>query len=182
MSGPTDTSTQPQGFSMTRLRLIGSAVLLSLSSMAMADSASQAEQFLKLVHADKLTVPVYAQVQQMLAQRFAQAKAPESKKAVLERYQAKANAELDRAIGWDKIKPELIKLYTTNFTESELKDLNAFYQSPLGKKVLENMPRLTAESAQLTQAKLQGAVEPVNKLMADMDKELGVAAPAQKKK
>ena len=40
----------------------------------------------------------------------------------------------------------------------------------------------TAESAQLTQAKLQGAVEPVNKLMADMDKELGVAAPAQKKK
>lgn len=74
--------------------------------MAMADSASQAEQFLKLVHADKLTVPVYAQVQQMLAQRFAQAKAPESKKAVLERYQAKANAELDRAIGWDKIKPE----------------------------------------------------------------------------
>ncbi|OVZ22438.1 hypothetical protein CDO38_18320, partial [Pseudomonas aeruginosa] len=118
----------------------------------------------------------------MLAQRFAQAKAPESKKAVLERYQAKANAELDRAIGWDKIKPELIKLYTTNFTESELKDLNAFYQSPLGKKVLEKMPRLTAESAQLTQAKLQGAVEPVNKLMADMDKELGVAAPAQKKK
>lgn len=99
-----------------------------------------------------------------------------------ERYQAKANAELDRAIGWDKIKPELIKLYTTNFTESELKDLNAFYQSPLGKKVLEKMPRLTAESAQLTQAKLQGAVEPVNKLMADMDKELGVAAPAQKKK
>ncbi len=119
---------------MTRLRLIGSAVLLSLSSMAMADSASQAEQFLKLVHADKLTVPVYAQVQQMLAQRFAQAKAPESKKAVLERYQAKANAELDRAIGWDKIKPELIRLYTTNFTESELKDLNAFYQSPLGRR------------------------------------------------
>ncbi len=59
---------------MTRLRLIGSAVLLSLSSMAMADSASQAEQFLKLVHADKLTVPVYAQVQQVLAQRFAQAR------------------------------------------------------------------------------------------------------------
>lgn len=40
------------------------------------------------------------------------------------------------------------------------------------------MPRLTAESAQLTQAKLQTAVEPVNKLMADMDKELGVKAPA----
>ncbi|MGV8546650.1 DUF2059 domain-containing protein, partial [Pseudomonas aeruginosa] len=58
MLGPTDPSTRPQGFSMTRLRLIGSAELLSLSSMAMSDSDSQAEQFLKRVHAYKLTVPV----------------------------------------------------------------------------------------------------------------------------
>ncbi|MGV8268172.1 DUF2059 domain-containing protein, partial [Pseudomonas aeruginosa] len=48
--------------------------------------------------------------------------------------------------------------------------------------VLEMMPRLTADTPQLTPAKVQGAGEPVNKLMADMDKELGVAAPAQKKK
>ncbi|MCY1247828.1 hypothetical protein D9M72_611950 [compost metagenome] len=98
---------------------------------------------------------------------------------MLDRYQAKANAELDRAVGWNKIKPDLIKLYTDNFTESELKDLNAFYASPLGKKVLDKMPRLTAQSAQMTQSKLQNAVDPVNKLLADMDKELGVKAPAE---
>jgi hypothetical protein len=45
------------------------------------------------------------QVQQMFAQRFEQTKAPESKKAVLESYQAKANAALDQAIGWNKLKP-----------------------------------------------------------------------------
>lgn len=164
---------------MTVLRtLCTAALLVGFSSVALADANAEAEKFLKQVHADKLTVPVYAQVQQMLAQRFAQSKAPESKKAVLDRYQAKANAELDRAVGWDKLKPELVKLYTSNFSESELKQLNDFYASPLGRKVLEKMPRLTAESAQLTQAKLQTAVEPVNKLMADMDKELGVKAPA----
>ena len=164
---------------MTVLRsLCTAALLVGFSSVALADANAEAEKFLKQVHADKLTVPVYAQVQQMLAQRFAQAKAPDSKKAVLDRYQAKANAELDRAVGWDKLKPELVKLYTSNFSESELKQLNDFYASPLGRKVLEKMPRLTAESAQLTQAKLPTAVEPVNKVMADMDKELGVKAPA----
>ncbi len=164
---------------MTALRtLCTAALLVGFSSIALADANTEAEKFLKQVHADKLTVPVYAQVQQMLAQRFAQSKAPESKKPVLERYQAKANAELDRAVGWNKLQPELVKLYTSNFSESELKQINDFYASPVGRKMLEKMPRLTAESAQLTQAKLQTAVEPVNKLMADMDKELGVKAPA----
>ncbi len=164
---------------MTALRtLCTAALLVGFSTVALADANTEAEKFLKQVHADKLTVPVYAQVQQMLAQRFAASNAPDSKKPVLERYQAKANAELDRAVGWDKLKPELIKLYTSNFSESELKQINEFYASPVGRKMLEKMPRLTAESAQLTQAKLQTAVEPVNKLMADMDKELGVKAPA----
>ncbi len=162
---------------MTSFRtLCGAALLAAMSTQAMADTAShdaQAEKFLRLAHADRLTVPVYSQVQQMFAQRFAEAKAPESKKATLETYQAKANAALDKAVGWEKIKPDLVTLYTSNFSEAEIKDLIAFYQSPLGKKVLEKMPTLTAQSAQLAQARLEGAVPEVNKLLQDMSSELG---------
>ncbi len=49
---------------MKALRLLSSALLLAaLSGQALADAASHAanaEQFLKLARADKLTVPVYA--------------------------------------------------------------------------------------------------------------------------
>lgn len=127
---------------MTRLRAICTAVaLVCASGQVFADTASHnasAEAFLTLAHADKLGTPVYMQVQQMFAQRFEQTKAPAAKQSVLDSYQAKANAALDQAIGWPKLKPDMVKLYTTNFSESELKDLVAFYQSPLGKKVLEN--------------------------------------------
>ncbi len=44
-----------------------------------------------------------------------------------------ANAELDRAIGGTRNQAELITLHH-QLHESELKDLNAFYQSPLGKR------------------------------------------------
>ncbi|MNM87556.1 hypothetical protein D3C81_997420 [compost metagenome] len=173
---------------MTRLRALCTAVaLVCASGQVLADTASHnasAEKFLMMAHADKLGTPVYMQVQQMFAQRFEQTKAPASKKAVLDSYQAKANAALDQAIGWKKLKPDMVKLYTTTFTESELKDLVAFYQSPLGKKVLEKMPQVTQQSAQLTQRKLESAVPVVNKLLADMTKELdpnaGKAAPAKK--
>lgn len=160
------------------LRTFGLCSVLSmalLSGQANADSAgnkAQAERFLELVNADRLAVPVYAQVQQMFAERFEQTQAPASKRALLERYQSKADAALDKAIGWEQVKPELIKLYTETFTEQELSQLNDFYDSALGKKMLTKLPELNARSAQVTQAKLQSAVPQVNKLLAEMTAEL----------
>jgi hypothetical protein len=49
-----------------------------------------------------------------------------------------------------------------------MKDLIRFYESPLGQKVLQQMPTLTAQSAQLTQSKLETAVPKVNQLLAEM--------------
>ncbi|WP_462378860.1 DUF2059 domain-containing protein [Pseudomonas sp. Marseille-QA0892] len=162
--------------------LFACCLLGMASSGAWADAKSheaEAERFLKLAQADKLTVPVYAQVQDMFAQRFEEAKAPASKKPTLERYQAQANTALDKAVGWNQIKPDMVKLYTTNFSEGELKELIAFYQSPLGKKVMQRLPALNAESAEIAQSRLEKAVPEVNGLMEQMSKELG--APAQSK-
>jgi len=152
----------------------------SASLPVLAENASHrqsAERFLQLANADRLAVPVYAQVQQMFAQRFAEAQATASKQALLERYQAQANAALDRAIGWEKLKPDLVLLYTEHFSESELEQLIEFYQSPLGKKMLGKLPELNLRSAQLTQLKLEAAVPEVNKLLADMTAELDNQKP-----
>ncbi|AIR91689.1 DUF2059 domain-containing protein [Pseudomonas cremoricolorata] len=174
---------------MTRLRALCAAVaLVCVSGQVLAATPSHnaaAEKFLTLANADKLGTPVYMQVQQMFAQRFEQTKAPASKKSVLDSYQAKANAALDNAIGWNKLKPKMVNLYTATFTEAELKDLVKFYESPLGRKVLREMPKVTQQSAQLTQQSLEPAVPTVNKLLEDMTKELDpnagkAAAPAKK--
>lgn len=172
---------------MNRVRALCTAAMLVCAGPVMADTASHnasAEAFLMMAHADKLGTPVYMQVQQMFAQRFAQSNAPDSKKATLESYQAKANAALDKAIGWDKLKPEMVKLYTSSFTEQELKDLVKFYQSPLGQKIVQKMPQVTEQSAELTQTHLQEAAPVVNKLLADMTAEVAPAKsaePAKKK-
>lgn len=166
---------------MSRLLAFCAALILTCgSAQVLADAkshAADAERFLLLARADKLAVPVYAQVQQMFAQRFAESNAPQSEKAVLETYQAQANAALEQAVGWDKLKPDMVKLYTSNFNEQEMKDLIRFYESPLGKKVLEKMPTLTAQSAQLTQGKLEAAVPKVNQLLAEMTTKLTPKKP-----
>ncbi|MFQ7899122.1 DUF2059 domain-containing protein [Stutzerimonas degradans] len=167
--------------SMLRVFSVCTALILSLASVAanagQASHARNAERFLQLANADRLAVPVYAQVQQMFAQRFAETQAPENKKALLERYQAKANTALDQAIGWKKLEPELVSIYTSQFTERELAELIEFYESPLGKKMLDKLPELNARSAQLTQKKLEAAVPEVNKLLAEMTAELDTQKP-----
>ncbi len=90
------------------LRTLGAVVVLaSASSFALADAkshAADAERFLKLANADKLTTPVYAQVQQLFAQHFEQAKSP-AKKAVLESYTARANQALDSTMAGKRSSP-----------------------------------------------------------------------------
>ena len=55
--------------------------------------------------------------------------------------------------------------------------------SDLRKKLMDKMPALSAQSAQLTQKRLESAVPEVNRLLADMTQQLEPAAakPAAKK-
>jgi hypothetical protein len=43
---------------------------------------------------------------------------------------------------FSEISDEIAKLYASNFTEQELKDVLAFYQSPSGKKLLTTQPKV----------------------------------------
>lgn len=45
----------------------------------------------------------------------------------------------------------LILIYQEAYTEEELKELKAFYETPIGKKTLEVMPRITQQEAIISQ-------------------------------
>lgn len=48
-------------------------------------------------------------------------------------------------LNYPEFKKFAIKLYSDNFTESELKEITKFYQSPIGEKLLAKMPIMTQE-------------------------------------
>lgn len=51
----------------------------------------------------------------------------------------------------DEFSKGIVDLYTTHFTDAELEEMIAFYQSPLGQKTLRVMPQIVGDSAQLGQ-------------------------------
>jgi hypothetical protein len=52
---------------------------------------------------------------------------------------------------WDTLKDQYADIYARAFTEAELRELTAFYRSPIGKKMASALPQLMSEGAQLGQ-------------------------------
>jgi hypothetical protein len=62
---------------------------------------------------------------------------------------------LGKYMSWDSLKADMVKIYMEEFTESELGELNKFYQTPVGRKTVEKMPVLMTKGAQLGGQRVQ---------------------------
>ncbi|WP_020652508.1 DUF2059 domain-containing protein [Massilia niastensis] len=68
----------------------------------------------------------------------------------------------------DEMLAEMVPLYAKHFTTAEIRELTAFYGTPLGRKMMATMPKLSAESMALSQK----LVTPrLGKLMQDVMKD-----------
>jgi hypothetical protein len=79
---------------------------------------------------------------------------------------------LTKYMTWDAMAPELTKLYLANYTEGELKELAAFYKSPVGQKTLTKMPELMQETAMIGARLGQPHSEELKQAMAARSEEL----------
>jgi hypothetical protein len=64
-------------------------------------------------------------------------------------------AFLEKYIGWQALKEDLTAMYLQAFTEAELAEMNGFYSSPTGQKVLQRLPELVQQRNQLAMQRLQ---------------------------
>lgn len=117
----------------------------------MADEASHkaaAEKLVSLVAPKEMFIESFdavfdGQVAQFKQMGIADAKVEQIKTAAKEFAQSIANDP--------SLTSEMVKLYQEAYTESEIKELLAFYETPIGKKTLEKLPLITKKSAQIGQ-------------------------------
>jgi hypothetical protein len=118
-------------------------IVLGLAPVvALGDAQSHrkaAENLLLVMEVDKSLPKVVEQVVERQVQHNPQL-APQ--REVLQRF-------LTTYVNWENVKEETITAYTHEFTEPELQQLMEFYQTPLGKKANENMPKLAVIAGQL---------------------------------
>ena len=80
---------------------------------------------------------------------------------------------LMKHMSWDSLKADTIQIYMAEFTEKELEELNRFYETELGRKMVEKMPTLMGKGAELGAKRVQDN-------MGELQS--AIAAEAQKQK
>jgi hypothetical protein len=72
---------------------------------------------------------------------------------------------LERHLSWDRLGGELAALYASRFTEAELRELIAFYRSPVGRKLAAETPQLTVEASRIGERMVEAHVGELEELI-----------------
>lgn len=141
------------------LSLLLGAVTLFHPATVRADEASHrkaVESLFTLMEMDNL---ISQSVDQMLAMQVQQNPA-------IAPFQAQMKTFLNKYMSWASLKDDMTKIYMAEFTESELNELNKFYQTPVGKKSVQKMPGLMAKGAEIGQKRVQDHLPELQAMIA----------------
>ena len=144
------------------------------------------EQLLEVTHADNTAKLLQAQIQGALAQQVQQLNLSPADKPIVDKYSKELTTTVLPELSWAKLKPDMVKAYSTTFTDEEVGDLIKFYNSKTGQSYLKKAPQLSQMTMEATQTRLRGLVPKLQDISHRLDAELqakhkATPAPAPKK-
>lgn len=145
----------------------------SLGVFAQEDTyRAAAEKLLLLMKQDQLVDQMFDQMKQMQLQQLEQMNIG-SESPVGEKYLERIYGVMKEEMSWDKVKDDFIRIYMTVYTEEEILGLVAFYESPLGQKVIEKMPLMAQESMVISQKYVSRVMPKIQAITQEMLTEEG---------
>jgi hypothetical protein len=133
-------------------------------TLVMADDASHRQQVERLFQLTQMEKKIQESVENVLQLQLRQY--PQ-----LQKDSKELDAFLQKYIGWQALKDDLTDMYMRTFTEAELEQINAFYITPAGQKVITVVPQLVQQRNQIAMMRLQKNIGELKQIMS--------AAPAK---
>jgi uncharacterized protein len=82
---------------------------------------------------------------------------------------------LERYLSWEELRPEYVRLYTDIYSEAELREMQAFYRTPLGQRMIATMPELMIRSSEISQRRMQAHMPELMRRL--MERASGASSP-----
>ena len=86
---------------------------------------------------------------------------------------------VSRELSWEKLKGPFINIYAESFTTEELDAMIKFYESPIGKKLLDKQPEIQQKAMQLVQSIMMRLMPEMEKMAKDFAEKQQKADPAK---
>ena len=119
---------------MKKLLLLLFVVALSATSSAQSNTKTEkVRKLLEVTGSTSLSKQMIDNIVEMYKQSYS-----DVQQTFWEEFRKEANAE--------ELQSQIIPIYEKYYTEEELTQLIAFYESPLGRKVVQSLPQILQES------------------------------------
>jgi hypothetical protein len=142
--------------------------------------SAAAEELLKVMNVQDAIEKSFAMVKKMIPaqmEKMTQMAGETNMPANVSRQTDKMLDMISVEFSWDKIKADYIALYADTFTEQEIKDMIAFYKSPVGQALVKKQPELMKRSMEISQKVMMQIMPKIQAMAEDAEK----TAPASDK-
>ncbi len=145
----------------TKLRLLFAiAIASAIASVAIADTKSH-----RKAAEDLLTT---MGVENQMARSIDQSLEAQIKMTpVMAQFKEPMKKFFSKYMSYASLKDDLITTYVDAFTEKELKEITAFYKTPVGKKMVEKMPELMSKGMEIGMKRVQDNQAELQKMIQE---------------
>ena len=144
-----------------------------------ADHKTQlAVQLLQTMDFDHMMKNMSSQFTNMFDGKFASLAKCEEAKPIATDFSKELSGKIFSTLSSEGFKVDAAVLYANEFSEDELRELIAFYSSPLGKKMLAHMPELMKKSIEMSQARINDIMPDVQEISGRYAKKMADACKA----
>ncbi len=153
------------------------ALLFSLTVAAQETASDESlEKLLEITESSKLVDAVYDQVGSMFQGMSQQMNVPPEKHALVNAYMEKVLNLMKEGMSWEVLKPQMMTVYSTHFSQREVDGLIAFYETEIGQATIKKMPLIMQDSMMLSQNMVMKLMPKIQALAAEMQQEINTPA------
>jgi hypothetical protein len=121
-----------------------------ICSASLADEASHREAAFRVLEITKAEKSMQTGLQSMVDPIVASMRQGGMPESAAQEVKGVISEWFAQEMRWADLKPKIADVYVQQFTEVELNELYAFYQTPTGQKALEKLPTVTKLSSEIS--------------------------------
>jgi hypothetical protein len=130
------------------------------------------EKLFEVMDTNSMMDTMWSQMRSMIMNIQEQESMTAEELAIVDKYTKQFTAIMKEEMSWNAMKEDLRQVYRQNYTEQEIGDMLAFYQSSTGQKMLLIMPVLMQESLKIGQSLAEAAMPKLMQNRQQMNEEL----------
>lgn len=132
-------------------------------------------RLMELTNAAAMIDTTGAQVEAMLQNMKQQLGVRPDEEEIFSRYSAKVAQLMNTEFTWEKLEGPMIDLYLRHYTDREVEDMIAFYETDSGRSTVAKMPAVMQDSMQLGMGAVQSLMPSIQALSKELQQELKAA-------